>query len=156
MGPAAHSGPSASFPAPVDSMQERGKERSRCRWRPHTCASALAARTSSCLCVGIVTVQLSFLLSTLLLDMKHEATDGFMRDTILLCNRTKWFVVLYNTMNNHRPVGGGNTICWVFWSWSPFAYNWKRADVMCFILSQHVLDLETQCARRSKEEGENW
>jgi len=127
-----------------------------CRWGPRASASSLAARPSSCLCVGIVTVQLSLLLSTLLLDMKHDATDGFMRDTILLCNRTKWFVVLYNTMNDHRPVGRGNTICWVFWSRSPFVYNWKRADVMCFILSQQVLEFETQCARGSKEEGENW
>jgi len=46
---AAHSGPSASFPASADTAQGRGKERSRCRWRPRASASSLAARTSSCL-----------------------------------------------------------------------------------------------------------
>ncbi len=36
-----------------------------------------------------VTVQLSFFLDRLLLDMKHDATDRFMRDTIRCCNGTE-------------------------------------------------------------------
>ncbi len=50
MRPAAHRGPSACFPAPVDSVQRRCKERSMCRWGPRAFASSLAARTSSRLC----------------------------------------------------------------------------------------------------------
>jgi hypothetical protein len=44
----------------------------------------------------------------------------------------------------------------VFWPWPPFAHNRRRADVMCFVVSEHVLDPEIQCARRGKEEVENW
>jgi hypothetical protein len=101
---------------------------------------------------GKVPVALPFLLSTLLLDMKHDATDRFMRDTILLCNRTKWLVVLHHTMNDHRPMFSGNTVVRVFWPWSPFANHWRRAGVMCFIVSEHVLYLEIQCASRGQEE----
>ncbi len=90
------------------------------------------------------------------LDMMNDATDRFMRDTILLRNRTKWFVVLHNTMDDHRPVFSGNAVCGAFWPWSPFANNRRKADVMCFVVSEHVLDLEIQCASRSKEEVENW
>src|SRR5260221_14159706 len=74
-GPEAHSGPSASFPAPVDSMQERGKERSRCRWRPHTCASALAARISSRLCRRKSTRTVT-LLAVHAADIYEEECDG--------------------------------------------------------------------------------
>jgi hypothetical protein len=84
--------------------------------------------------------------------MKHDATDRFMRDTILLCNRTKWFVVLPDAMKDHRPVFRGNTIFRVPWPWPAFANNRRRAFVMCFIVSEHVFYLEIQCARRGKEE----
>ena len=40
-------------------------------------------------CLGRVTAQLSFLLSTPLLVMKHEAVDRLMRDSILLRKRTE-------------------------------------------------------------------
>jgi hypothetical protein len=96
------------------------------------------------------------LLSTLLLDMKYDATDRFMRDTILLSNPTKWFVVLHHAMHDHRPVFRGNTIFRVPWSLSAFANKRRRAGVMCFIVSEHVLYLEVQFARGGKEEGENW
>jgi hypothetical protein len=66
-------------------------------------------------------VALRFLLSTLLMSMKDEATDRFMGDTILICHLTKWFVVLYHTMDDQRPVFSGNTVVRVFWPWSPLA-----------------------------------
>ena len=73
--------------------------------------------------------------------MKDEATDRLMRDTILLCNCTKWFVVLHHTMKNHRPVFSGNRIVRVFRPWSPFATHRRRAGVICFTVSKQVLDL---------------
>jgi hypothetical protein len=100
--------------------------------------------------------QLSFLLSTLLLDMEHDATDRFMRDTIPLCNSTKGFVVLYHALNDHRPVFSGKTVVRVCWTWSPCANNRRRAGVMCFVVSEQLLHLEIQFAQRGKEEGENW
>jgi len=78
--------------------------------------------------------------------MKDEATDRLMRDTILLCNSTKGFVVLHHTMNNQRPVFSGKSIVRVFGPWSPFATPRRRTGVMGFIVSQQVLDLEIQVA----------
>jgi hypothetical protein len=48
--------------------------------------------------VGKVPVQLHFLLSTLLLDMKHDATDRFIRDTIFCCYCAERFLLLHHTM----------------------------------------------------------
>jgi len=45
---------------------------------------------------------------------------------------------------------------WVFWPWSPFTNIGWRVSVIYFIVSEHVLDLEIQYARGSKEEVENW
>jgi hypothetical protein len=42
-----YSGPVASLPASVDSMQGSDKEQSLCRWQPHASAISLAARMSS-------------------------------------------------------------------------------------------------------------
>jgi hypothetical protein len=127
-------------------------------YRPAVLRLSCADETcsSQCLRRRTVTAQLSFLLSTLLLEMKHDATDRFMRDIILVCNRTKWFVVFHHTMHDHWPEFCGNTIFGVFWPWSPFANNRGRADVMCFVVSEHILNLEIQLASRSKEEVENW
>ncbi len=105
---------------------------------------------------GTVPVQLRFLLSTLLLDMKHDAADRFMRNTIGCCHGTERFLLLHHTMNDHRPVFSRNTVFGVFWPWSPFANNRRRADVMCFVVSEQVLYLEIQSASRNKEEVENW
>ena len=102
--------------------------------------------------VGKVPGPLRFLLSTLLISMKKNATDRFMRDTIGSCYRAQGFLLLHHTMNNQRPVFSGNTVFGVFWPWSPFAHHRRRADVMCFVVSEHVLDLEIQFARRGKEE----
>jgi len=105
---------------------------------------------------GTGPVPLRFWPSTLLLHMKHEATDRFRRDPILLCNRTKWFVVLHHAMNDHRPGFSGKTVFRMFWPWAPFATYRRRADIMCFVVSEQVLNLEIQVARRNKEEGKNW
>lgn len=88
--------------------------------------------------------------------MKDEATDRFLGDTILICHLTKWFAVLHHAMDDPRPVFSGNTIVRVFWPWSPLATYRRRAGVRGSTVSEHLLDLERQYARRSKEEGENW
>jgi hypothetical protein len=88
--------------------------------------------------------------------MKDEATDRFMGDSILICNFSKWFVVLHHTMDDHRSVGRGNTVFRVFWPWSPLANYRRKAGVRGFTVSEHLLHLVIQCARRGKEEGKNW
>jgi len=50
----------------------------------------------------------------------------------------------------------GNTVFQVFWPWTPFATHRRRAGVRGFTVSEHLLDLEIQGARRSKQEGKNW
>src|SRR5947209_6915754 len=84
---------------------------------------------------GTGPLPLHFLPSTLLLDMKDEATDRFVRDPIRCCHGTERFVLLHHTMNDHRPVFSGKTVCGVFWPWSPFATHCRRAAVRCFIVS---------------------
>ena len=108
------------------------------------------------LSLGTVTAQLYFLLSSLLLDMKHDATDRFMRDPIRGCYRAERFLLLHHTMYHSRPVFSWNTVCRVCWPWSTFANNRRRAGVICFTLSEQLLHLEIQCASWGKEEGENW
>ena len=103
-----------------------------------------------------VSITLRVLLSTLLGDMKQNATNCFMRNTILLGNRTKWFVVLHHTVHNYRPVFSGNTVVRVFWPWSEFADDRRRAGDMCFVMSEHILYFEIQFPRGYKEEVENW
>src|SRR5947207_12662249 len=90
------------------------------------------------------------------LRMKKKATDRFRRDPILLCNPTKWFVVLHHTMHDHRPVGRGKALCRACWPWPPFATHRRRAGVSGFTVSEHLLHLERQFAGGSKEEIENW
>ena len=88
--------------------------------------------------------------------MKKKATDRFRRDPILLCNPTKWFVVLHHPMKDHRPVGRGKALCRAFWPGPPFATHGRRTGVRGFIVSQQALNLERQYARRNKEEMKNW
>ena len=76
-----------------------------------------------------VTVQLGFLLSTLLQDMKHDATDRFMRDTKRGCNGTERFFLLGNTLHNCHPLGSRNTIFRVLWSWPPMLDNGRMTQV---------------------------
>jgi hypothetical protein len=95
---------------------------------------------------------LRFLLS-MRLRMKKKATDRFMRDPIVLCNPTKWLVVLHHPMNDHRPLGSGKTVCWVLWPCPPVLDNSKRiASLSWFLLSKQMLHLLIQFAHRCKEE----
>jgi hypothetical protein len=100
--------------------------------------------------------RLHFLLSTLLLKMKHDATDRFMRDFICGCYGTERFLLLHHTKYDCWPEFCGNTVFRLFWPWSPFATNRRRAGIMGFILGEQLLNLEIECASRGKEEGENW
>ncbi len=88
----------------------------------------------------------------LLMNMKHDATDRFMRDPIRGCYCAERVLLLHHTMYYCWPVFSGNTVVRVFWPWSPFAHNRRRAGVMFFIVSEQVLYLEIQFAKRSKEE----
>ena len=108
------------------------------------------------LSLGTVPVSLHILLSTLLMGMKKNATDRFMRDTICGCYCAERFFLLYHTMHYCWPLRSWYTVCRVFRPWSTFANNGRRASVMCFIVSEHVLDLEIQFSIGFKEEGENW
>ena len=54
--------------------------------------------------VGIETAQLRILLSTLLGDMKQNATDRFVRDTIRGCYGAERFFLLYHTLHYGRPL----------------------------------------------------
>jgi hypothetical protein len=68
----------APFPAPAETAQGRCKERSMRRGiLAHLQALLLPGRYRASV-VGTVPAQLRFLLYTLLLDLKHDATDRFM------------------------------------------------------------------------------
>jgi hypothetical protein len=124
-------------------------DRAREQWLPSIGTRKRAYRLEGLILVG---VPLHFLLSTLLMHMKKHATDRFVRDTIRCCYGAQGFLLLHHTMNDYWPMFSGNTICGVFWPWSAFAHHRRRADVMCFIMGEHVLDLEIQFARWGKEE----
>jgi hypothetical protein len=100
---------------PLQTLRREYERKGRCAGRDHAHLQALVLPGYHSASVeGTVTAQLRFLLSRLFLDMKHDATDRFMRDTKLLCNRTKWFVVLHHTMHDHLPVFRGNSVVRVF------------------------------------------
>jgi hypothetical protein len=69
--------------------------------------------------VGIVTAQLRILLSTLLLDMKHDATNRFIRDSMRCCYNAQRFFQLQHTMYDCRPEFSGDTVFWIFRPWLP-------------------------------------
>ena len=71
-------------------------------YRPAVLSSLCAGETYSAQCLRsrIVTAQLRFLLSTLLLDMKNNTTDRFMRDSIYGCYYAEWFFLLYYTLHH--------------------------------------------------------
>jgi len=81
-----------------------------------------------------------------------KATDRFRRDSISCCNCAERFLLLHHTMYYCRPVFSGKTVFRVYRPWSPFANHRRRADVICFVVSEQVLDLEIQFSSRSKEE----
>ncbi len=135
-GPAAHDGPSASLPCTC--RHRAGKRQGKVDGQVGTtCIRKLSRLSGRHLASvgGTGPVPLHFLPSTLLLDMKYEATDRFVRDPIRCCHGTERFVLLHHTMNDHRPVFSGKTVCGVFWPWSPFATHRRRAAVRCFIVS---------------------
>jgi hypothetical protein len=123
-------------------------ERAREQW-----LLSIGTRKRACRLEGLrpVGVALRFLLSGLLMPMK-KATDRFMRDAIRGCYGAQGFLLLHHSLHDYRPVFSGNTICGMFWPWSPFANYRRRAVVMCFIMGEHVLDLEIQFACWGKEE----
>jgi hypothetical protein len=79
-----------------------------------------------------------------------------MRDTILICHLTKWFVVLHHAMDDRWPVFRRNSVVRLSWPWSPFTNKRRRTGVMGFIVGEQLLHLEIQCTSRGKEEVENW
>jgi hypothetical protein len=79
-----------------------------------------------------------------------------MGDIVGDCYRSQRFLLLHHTMNDYRSVFSRNTVLRVFWPWTPFTNHRRRADVKYFVVSEHILYLEIQCARRGQEEVENW
>jgi len=111
---------------------------------------------AQCLRRRTATAQLRFLLSSLLLDMTHDATNRFMRDSICCCHGTERFFLLYHKMHHHWPLRSWYIVCRMFWSWTMFANNRRRAGVIGFIKSEQLFYLEIQFPSWGKEEVENW
>jgi hypothetical protein len=78
------------------------------------------------------------LLSTLLMNMKHDATDRFMRDSIRGCYCAERFLLLHHTMNDHRPVFSGETVVRVFRPWSSVLDQRRVTSLNYFIFCQKV------------------
>ena len=81
---------------------------------------SIGTRKRACRFEGLIPVYvpLSFLLSKLLLNMKKDATDRFMRDSIRGCYGAARFLLLHHTMYDCRPVFSGKTVFRVFRPWS--------------------------------------
>ncbi len=75
-----------------------------------------------------VRAQLCSLLSMLFLNMKHDATDRFMRATIG-CYGAERFFLLHHTLQDNRPQVSWNTIVRMFRSWSS-ALEKRRVPTM--------------------------
>jgi hypothetical protein len=76
-----------------------------------------------------------------------------MSDTIRCCYGVERFFLLHYTLHHRWPLGSGNTICRVLWSWPAMLDHGRRmACLSCFILSKQVLHLLIQYPRRDKEE----
>jgi len=102
-------------------------------------------------------VPLRFLLSTLLMRMKHDATNRFMRNTVRCCHDAERFLLLHNTVHHGRPLGSGKTVCRVLWPWPPVLHHNRRmASLSCFLFSKKTLHLLIQDSCWGKEEGTNW
>ncbi|SRR6266487_1907181 len=101
-------------------------------------------------------MQLHILLSTLLLDMKHDATDRFMRDSIDCCYGAERFFLLHYTMYDCRPEFSGNTEFRMFRSWSSMLNKRRVVSLNEFIFPQKLLHLKEQFPKLGKEEVENW
>jgi hypothetical protein len=72
-------------------------------YRPAVLRLSCADETCNAQCIRRRTVaaQLRFLLSTLLLDMTHDATNRFMRDSYGVYYGAERFFLLYYTLYNH-------------------------------------------------------
>jgi hypothetical protein len=75
-------------------------------YRPTVLRLLCADETCSAQCLRRRTfnTQLCFSLSTLLLDMKYDPTDRFMRDTIFSCYGAERFLLLHRMLDNSRPL----------------------------------------------------
>jgi hypothetical protein len=62
--------------------------------------------------------QLRSFLSLPFLDMKHDATDRFMRDAICGCYSAGRFFLLHHTLHDGLPQVSGNTVVRLFRPWS--------------------------------------
>jgi hypothetical protein len=101
-------------------------------------------------------MQLHILLSTLLLDMKHDATDRFMRDSIDCCYGAERFFLLHHTLHDGRPQVSWNTVVRMFRPWSSALEKRRVPPLNEFISCQKVVHLQIQFPRRGKEEVKNW
>jgi len=54
----------------------------------------------------------------LVLNMKHDAADRFMRDSICGSYSAERFLLLHHTMHYDRPKFGRNTVVRMFRSWT--------------------------------------
>ena len=85
-----------------------------------------------------VRAQRRSLLSMLFLNMKHDATDRFMRDSIGGCYSTERFFLLHHTLHYGRPQSSGNTVVRMFWSWSSVLE--KRRVASCPVVHPQPAD----------------
>jgi hypothetical protein len=92
----------------------------------------------------------------LFLNMKHDATDRFMRDSICGCYGAERFLLLHHTLHDGRPQVSWNTIVRMFRPRSSVPEKRRVPPLKEFISRQKVLYLQIQLSRRGKEEVENW
>ncbi len=103
-----------------------------------------------------IRAQLRSLVSMLFLNMKHDATDRFMRDAICGCYSAERFLLLHHTLQDSRPQVSWTTIVWLFRPWSSALEKRRVPTLNEFISRQKVLHLQIQFPRRGKEEVKNW
>src|SRR2546421_5153303 len=134
-GPAAHDGPSPSFPCTCRHWagKMQGKvdvQVGTTRIHKFSCCQDVIVP----LLLGKVAVPLRFWLSTRLLDMKQDTADRFMRDPIRGCHCTERFVLLHHTLHHGRPVGSRKTVCWLLWPWPPLLDHRRRRACLSWFL----------------------
>lgn len=106
------------------------KERLLCRCGPRPSVSSRGARTASCLFRRTVAAQLSFLLSTLLLDMKHDAMNRFMRDTVAAATVRRDSFCSTTQCTTVGQSSAGMPYFGCFGPGHPFVNNRKRTGVI--------------------------
>ena len=110
-------------------------------YRPAVLRLLYADETCNAQCIRRRTVaaQLRFLLSTLLLDMTHDATDRFMRDSICCRYSAERFFLLHHTMYDYWPKVSGDTVVRMFRPLPRMPYNRRNAALSFFIFGQKAL-----------------